>query len=159
MMLHDPSRFKNFRLYQIDFFRTPMDVANDYNLMENVDKEKLANLDIYSSFDYEDEFNNYILLLLTEKPMIDKYKIILYNNIIPNVTRDISDIVINFKIDLLEDIEKYRNRTNKQKLNNFKQNVEFWIESNLELDKILDMINEKGVEWLKPLHKNFLKKI
>jgi hypothetical protein len=136
-----------------------MDVANDYNLMENVDKEKLANLDIYSSFDYEDEFNNYILLLLTEKPMIDKYKIILYNNIIPNVTRDISDIVINFKIDLLEDIEKYRNRTNKQKLNNFKQNVEFWIESNLELDKILDMINEKGVEWLKPLHKNFLKKI
>lgn len=159
MMLHETHNRTTLKLYQIDFFRTPYDVAFDYNGMSNDDKERLASLDINTSFDYEDEFNNYTILLLTTSTVIDKYKIILFNNIIPNIIKDISDNVISAKQNILDDIEKYRTKKNSTKLNQFKTKLENWIESNLNLDKILDMINENGMESLKPIHLKFLKKI
>ena len=159
MMLHETPNRTTLKLYQIDFFRTPYDVAFDYNGMSNDDKERLASLDINTSFDYEDEFNNYTILLLTTSTVIDKYKIILFNNIIPNIIKDISDNVISAKQNILDDIEKYRTKKNSTKLNQFKTKLENWIESNLNLDKILDMINENGMESLKPIHLKFLKKI
>jgi hypothetical protein len=158
-MLHETPNRTTLKLYQIDFFRTPYDVAFDYNGMSNDDKERLASLDINTSFDYEDEFNNYTILLLTTSTVIDKYKIILFNNIIPNIIKDISDNVISAKQNILDDIEKYRTKKNSTKLNQFKTKLENWIESNLNLDKILDMINENGMESLKPIHLKFLKKI
>jgi len=159
MMLHDSNKLRGLRLYQIDFFRTPFDVAHDYNNMTQEDKDKLSSFDIYASFDYEDEFNNYIILFLTTQPIIDKYKIMLFNNVIPNITKDISQNVISYNIDLSENLEKHRTKKNSKKLTEFQNNLDIWIESNLDLDKVLDMINEKGMECLKKAHLNFLKKI
>ena len=159
MMLHENDKLKQLRVYQIEFYRTPYDVAHDYNTMSIVEKEKLSSLEIFSSFDYEDDFNNYILIFITDKTTADKYKIILFNNVIPNVTKDLSDNIINGKIDLLEDLQKFRNSKNTEKYFDFMVAFESWLEANLDLDKILDIINEKGLEALKEIHLRILKKI
>jgi hypothetical protein len=158
MMLHEIEKLKNLRVYQIDFFRTPFDVAHDYNTMTSGEKEKLSTLDIFSSFDYEDDFNNYTLILITDSKTADKYKIVLFNNIIPNVTKDISKHILDCNIDLNENLKKFRNKKNTEKLFDFLVALEKWMESNLDVDKILDLINEKGIESLKEIHLKILKK-
>lgn len=158
MMLHETEKLTQLRVYRIEFFRTPFDVAHDYNTMSAGEKEKLSSLEIFASFDYEDEFNNYTLILITSKQSADKYKIILFNNVIPNVTKDISNNIIECKIDLLEDLTKYQNKHNSEKFFDFMVSFEKWMEANLDLDKILDIINEKGLGALKEIHLKILKK-
>ncbi len=157
-MLHETEKLKTLRVYQIEFFRTPFDVAHDYNTMTSGEKEKIAELEIHSSFDYEDDFNNYTLVIIANEKTADRYKIILFNNIIPNITKDISDNILSNKIDLIEDLKKYKNKKNSEKLFDFTVALENWIEANLDLDKILDLINEKGIESLKEIHLKILKK-
>ena len=50
---------------------------------------------------------------------------------------------------------------NERKLDQIKIQIakNFFFNLNLNLDKILDMINENGMESLKPIHLKFLKKI
>jgi hypothetical protein len=156
-MLHEIEKLKSLRVFQIDFFRTPFDVAHDYNTMTMGEKEKLSALDIFSSFDYEDDFNNYTLILITDEKTADKYKIILFNNIIPNVTKDISNNILNCNIDLQENLKKYRNKMNIDKMFDFCVALEKWMEANLDVDKILDLINERGLQSLKEIHLKILK--
>ena len=157
MMLHEIEKLKTLKVFQIDFFRTPFDVAHDYNTMTPGEREKLSALDIFSSFDYEDDFNNYTLIFITDDKTADKYKIILFNNIIPNVTKDISRNILNCNIDLHENLKKYQTKKNTEKIFDFLFGLEKWMEENLDVDKILDLINENGIQSLKEIHLKILK--
>ena len=95
-------------LHIIEFCRSSEDVAYDYDHLSDNDKEKIANLDTVSSFDFEDEYQNYTCYTLMSPNEFEKYKKVLDNNIIPYICNDISLNVIKNNINL----EKKQQKTN-----------------------------------------------
>ena len=148
-----------YNLYIIEFCRTSEDVSYDYEHLSDNDKEKVSNLDTFSSFDFEDEYQNYTCYILMSPNEFEKYKKILDDNIIPYICTDITQSVIKNNINLEKKIFKYTNNYNENSYHEFIKKLNDWILSNLDLDIVLDMINEKGVDSLRKVDKDFLEKI
>jgi hypothetical protein len=147
------------RLYLFEFHRSLLDVSIDYTNLSDVDKEKLINFDIYTSFDYDDKIHGYNNYILSSKSEIEKFKELLYNNAIPYICKDISDHIIRNRYDLAEKMKKYVNKSNKMIYNSFFKKINEWIGNNLDLDIVLDIINEKGIKHLRQIDIDYLKKI
>jgi hypothetical protein len=64
---------------------------------------------------------------------------------------------LNCNIDLHENLKKYQTKKNTEKLFDFLVSLEKWMEANLDVDKILDLINENGIQSLKEIHLKILK--
>ena len=148
-----------YNLYIIEFCRTSEDVSYDYEHLSDNDKEKVSNLDTVSSFDFEDEYQNYTCYILMSPNEFEKYKKILDDNIIPYICTDIAQSVIKNNINLEKKLFKYTNNYNENSYHEFIKKLNDWILSNLDLDIVLDMINEKGVDSLRKVDKDFLEKI
>jgi hypothetical protein len=139
-----------------EFHRNSEDVATDYELLSDIDKEKIADLEPEGTFDYEDEHGNYNCCLIITEIELEKYKNLLDENNIPYLCKDISYNVIKNDINLTKKLLKYTNNINENLYYDFIKKVDNWIVSNLELDIILDMINEKGINSLRKIDKEFL---
>mgnify|MGYP003336493820 CR=1 FL=1 len=139
-----------------EFHRASEDVASDYELLSDLDKERISNLEPEATFDYEDEFGNYNCCLILSEIELEKYKNLLDKNTIPYLCKDISYNVIKNDINLSKKLIKYTNNANKNLYYDFIRKVDSWITQNLELDIILDMINEKGIDSLRKIDKEFL---
>jgi len=149
----------NLTLNIIEFCRSSEDVSYDYDHLSDNDKEKIANLDTEASFDYEDEQQNYVCYSLMSSNETEKWKNILDANFIPYICHDISLNVIKNNINLEKKLIKYTNNYNENSYHEFINKLNEWIKSNLDLDTVLDMINEKGVDSLRLIDKEFLKNI
>ena len=86
---------------------------------------------------------------------MNKFTDYLYSNIIPYICKDMTNNVIANNID----IEAYliKNIRNNFDFSEFISIIESWIKSNLEIDMVLDMINEKGIDSLRKIDYEFLK--
>ena len=149
----------NLTLNIIEFYRSSEDVSYDYDHLSDNDKEKIANLDTEASFDFEDEHQNYVCYSLMSSNETEKWKNILDANLIPYICHDISLNVIKNNINLEKKLIKYTNNYNENSYHEFINKLNEWIKSNLDLDTVLDMINEKGVDSLRLIDKEFLKNI
>ena len=147
------------RIYLFEFHRRSAEVAWEYDNISDTDKEKVANLDVVANFDFDDEFGNYNFYSIMSELEKIRYENILNKNMINYFCKDISQLVLDNDLDILQKIQKYKNESNKTFFEKFSKNVIQWLEQNLELDVILDMINKKGLDSLKDIHKNFLKNI
>lgn len=146
----------NYFLFKISFGQTCDGLNYIYENLSDHEKEKISQLDVVTSFDCEGVDNKYICYLLTTKHEINSYKDILDNNLIPYICDDISQSVINNKIDLEKDLFGYLNSLNYSSYETFIEEITEWIYQNLDIDSILDRINESGVESLRPIDKYFL---
>lgn len=154
-MLNENDEYKGLRLYLIQFHRTELDVSHDlYNLPEH-EKSKLDDIFFKSILYYEDTFREFNCLALTTEYDMNKFTDYLYSNIIPYICKDMTNNVITNNID----IEAYliKNIRNNFDFSEFISIIESWIKSNLELDMVLDMINEKGIDSLRKIDYEFLK--
>ena len=142
-----------------EFHRSSEDIAGDYDLLSEIDKEKVADLETDATFDYEDEFGNYNCFLIISEIELEKYQKILDSNNIPYLCKDISKNVVKNDINLSKKLIKYTNNINENLYHYFINKVDDWITQNLELDIILDMINEKGINSLRKIDKDFLSKL
>lgn len=149
----------NYTINIIEFHRPIEDISYDYENLPDIDKYKLSNIDIKASFDYEDNYLNYKIYLLIAPEELKIYKKILDINLIPYLCRDITENVLQNKIDLEKYLMKWITPKNKESYHKFISNIKDWLISNLDLDTILDMINDKGLKALLPIHKEFLKRI
>jgi len=148
-----------YNVYIIEVCITAEDVSYDYEDLSDNDKEKVENLDTFNSFDFEDEYQNYTTYILMSPNEIEKYKKILDDNIIPYICTDITQSVIKNNINLEKKLFKYTNNYNENSYHEFIKKLNDWVLSNLDLDIVLDMINEKGVDSLRKVDKEFLEKI
>ena len=149
----------NMILSVLEFYRSSEDIAQDYEYLSDNDKEKVANINAVSSFDFEDEFQNYVCYFLISPSEIEKYKNVLDSNLISYICTDISKNVINNNINLEKKLVKYTNHYNNELYLEFIEKTNDWIKQNIDLDIILDMINEKGINSLRTIDKEFLEKI
>jgi hypothetical protein len=146
-------------LVKIDFCRAVEDVSYDYEHLSDNDKEKVSNIDIVASFDFEDEYQIYNSYFLISPNEIEKYRKILDDNIIPYLCTDFSSNVIQNKMNLERILLKYTNNNNEIEYYKFINRLNEWIKENLDIDIVLDMINEKGINSLRTVDKEFLKTI
>jgi hypothetical protein len=125
------------------------------NLIPDSDLEKIANLDIESSFDYEKD-DSYYCYIITNQIEIEKYKNILEKNYIGYSCKDISDKLIKNEYDISYIID-YLDDNNYYLYDIFLDDLDRWLYSNLDLDTILDMISAKGINSLRDIDRKFLK--
>jgi hypothetical protein len=135
-------------VYKISF-------QNTYQIISNLDLEKIAELDIESSFDYRiDDF--FYFFVITSKIEIQKYLKILDKNLINYTFENLSDLILKNEYDFTYVLE-YLDDDNDVIYEIFMDDLNKWIYSNLDIDIILDMISSKGMISLREVDKKFLK--
>lgn len=146
----------NKKVLIFEFHRSSEDVAGDYELLSDIDKERIADLEPEATFDYEDEFGNYNCCLIISEIELESYKKLLDENNIPYLCKDITKNVIKNDVNLSKKLIKYTTNINENLYYDFIKKVDKWISQNLELDIILDMISEKGINSLRKIDKEYL---
>jgi hypothetical protein len=142
---------KNLSVYKISFKK----FLSTYSAVSDLDLDKIANLDIESSFDYEKEEHYYCYVITTEIE-IKKYKKILENNLISFVSEDISDLLLRNEYDISY-IKEYLDEENKFIYDIFLEDLDKWIYNRLDTDIVLDIIVNKGIKSLRSVDRLFLK--
>lgn len=145
---------------QVNFYHTEFSTGIDtviweYTCLPENDRTKLAEIQFIATFDFLDIHNNYHFLVLTEKLQIDKYLKILIDNLILHFAHNITQKVLKDQIDLKK-FEKTISKSNKVLWKNFRTKIEEWMLLNQDLDNVLDIINQKGIEKLRDIDKKFL---
>ena len=128
---------------------------SNYSTISDVDLDKMANLDIESSFDYEKD-EHYYCYVITSEIEIKKYKKILENNLISFKCEDISELIVKNEYDISY-IKDYLDSENYFIYETFLEDLDKWIYSKLDTDTILDIISSKGIDSLRSVDKKFLK--
>jgi hypothetical protein len=144
-------------VFKIKFDKNSDFLNDDYDRLDEYEKEVISTIDVESFFDYDDDNDKYTCILITTHIEIDKYISILNNNLIKYELKDISKSILKGKIDvgyLLKD--KYL-PTSQIKFNIFMEGINYWTMENIDIDTILDRISEVGMKNLKEVEKDFLK--
>ena len=150
MILHE-----KHRVYHINFSRTIDNVVWEYSTMTDAERVNLTKLQFESSIDYEDKFGFYNMIVISASGEMYKYEKILQNNMIFHHCRDISNLILKNQYDF----EKIKERVNPSLIkiyNTFIKKLDKWILENTDLDTVLDLINERGIENLREPDKIFL---
>ena len=144
-------------VFKIKFDKNSDFLNDDYDRLDEYEKEIISTIDVESFFDYDDEDDKYTCILITSNFEIEKYISILQNNLIKFELKDISKSILKGKIDveiLLKD--KYL-PTSQIKFNIFMEGINYWTMENIDIDIVLDRISEVGMNNLKEVEKDFLK--
>jgi len=143
-------------VYKIQFNKNSFDLNDDYDRLSEHEKERISDLDAETFFDYEKD-GNYTCFVVTTPLEMKKYVSILTSNLIICDCQDISKDVLKFKINLEEELKEQISTINSIKYSFFIDDIYEWIESNLDMDMVLDRISEVGMDSLSKVEKDFLK--
>ena len=146
---------KNRKIYHINYSRQVDTVIWEYTNLSDVDRTNLAQVNFDTSLDWEDKWDFYNMIVICQPKEMDKYRGILVNNLVFQHTRDISQLVLKNQYDFLKVKEHIRPSLHRI-FDLFIDKVDGWIEENTDLDTVLDLINEKGIENLRISDKKFL---
>jgi hypothetical protein len=146
---------KNKKIYHINFSRTIDLVVWEYTIMNETERTNLTQLHFETSFDYEDNLGFYNMIVISDSNEMDKYIKILENNMIFHHCRDISNTILKNQYD----VERIRERVKPSLMKiyeSFMEKIDNWVIENTDLDTVLDLINENGIENLRESDKKFL---
>lgn len=146
----------NSFIYRITFFKSTQELNDDYERLSDNEKEKIANMDAESFFDYE-ELDNYICFVISTPLELDKYVQILNDNFISHQCDNISELILRSEFVVSQELDDKINSLNSIKYNFFKDDVDKWILSNLDIDTVLDRISKVGIDGLNEIEKTYLK--
>lgn len=144
-------------VYKIRYDQSSFQLNEEYDRLSEHEKEKIADLDAESFFDYQDYKDKYVCYIITNPVEIKKYSSILLNNLIQHEIIDMTDDILKFKINLEEELKPLLSTINSIKYSFFIDDLNDWILENLEIDNVLDRISEVGIENLTTIEKDFLK--
>ena len=146
---------KNKKIYHINFSRTIDLVVWEYTIMNETERTNLTQLHFETSFDYEDDLGFYNMIVISDSNEMVKYIKILENNMIFHHCRDISNTILKNQYD----VERIRERVKPSLMKiyeSFLEKIDNWVIENTDLDTVLDLINENGIENLRESDKKFL---
>ena len=144
------------RVYKIRYSKSSLELNEDYDNLSDYEKEQISELDAEGFFDYEDN-NIYCCYVISTPVEVVKYSKILTNNLIAHEYLDLSQEILNNKIDIEIELEDKLDEKNLFKYDFFLDDLEHWIYNNLEIDIVLDRITDVGMNSLKQVEKDFLK--
>lgn len=144
-------------VYKFNFTKSHFDLADDYDRLSDIDKEKIADMEAFSFIDYE-ENGNYSFFIISEPTEIKKYKNVLDENLIDYKDKDVSIEILNgsLKVDDYISVNTIIS-FNALKYSFFIDDLNEWIYNNLDIDTILDRISLVGIKSLTEIEKEFLK--
>jgi hypothetical protein len=148
----------NHRIYKLQFHSNLLYLDSIYSSLSDLDKQRLSTIDVLSSFHFDSQFKHFVYMIIQPKE-IEFYKNILNINLIPYFCEDISESVLDNLLDLESELVKFCDMSNLQHYDNFIFELNSWILENLNLDSILDRINSDGINSLRPIDKEFLKRV
>jgi len=146
---------KNRKIYHTNFSRQIDTVVWEYTLIDDTARTKLAEIVFEANLDYEDHFGNYNTIIITDSEQMSKYLRILEANMIFQHTKDISRNILENQFDIKK-VEKLIKPSLLKIFNHFCNRIDEWILENTDLDIVLDLINEYGLENLREIDKKFL---
>lgn len=146
---------KHTRVYHLEFARDIETVVWEYSHLSETDRTNLSTIQFSVTYDYIDEYQNYNFVIITDPEQMNKYVKILQNNFILHFHRDISNSLLKDTIDFSR-LEKVIDRSTNSLFIKFQNKINEWILKHQDLDNVLDMINEKGINKLRDIDKKFL---
>lgn len=146
----------NSCVYRVTFLKSTDELNDDYERLSDHEKEKVANLDAESFFDYE-ELDKYVCFIICTPIEIQKYTRILTDNLIAHQCDNLSKSLLKSKFIPEIELKDKINNLNSIKYNFFEKDLETWILENLDIDTVLDRISEVGMDKLTSIEKTFLK--
>ena len=143
------------RVYEIRFSDSLTTFNNRYDIMDEDDKDDLFDLEAGGSFDYEDDDEYYIFLIITTESELIKIKNILNKYEFDYDVDDLSDEILN-NSDEIHTILNNIKYTDEVNFEMFVCDLDEWIYNNLTIDIILDKINRYGIDKLSEIDKIYL---
>ena len=144
------------RVYKVRYSKSSLELNDDYDNLSDFEKEQISELDAEGFFDYEDN-SIYCCYVISTPVEVVKYSKILTNNLIQHEYLDLSQEILNNKVDIELELEDKLDEKNLFKYDFFLDDLEHWIYNNLEIDIVLDRITDVGINSLRQVEKDFLK--
>jgi hypothetical protein len=144
-----------FCVYKIKFTKSPFDLNEDYERLSDIDKEKIADMEADSFFDYE-ENGVYTFFTIAEPIEVKRYLGVLSENLVKFEATDLSKDVLKGNFDLDSEIGPKVEPLDSMKFSFFVDDLNDWIYNNLDIDTILDRISQVGLDSLSKIEQEFL---
>ena len=144
-----------FCVYKIKFTKSPFDLNEDYDRLSDIDKEKIADMNADSFFDYEED-EVYTFFTIAEPVEVKRYLGVLSENLIRFEATDLSKDVLKGKFNINLEIGPKVDPIDSMKFSFFVDDLDDWIYNNLDIDTILDRISQVGLDSLTKIEKEFL---
>ena len=144
-----------FCVYKIKFTKSPYDLNEDYDRLSDIDKEKIADMNADSFFDYEED-GVYTFFTIAEPIEVKRYLGVLSENLVKFEVTDLSKDLLKGKFDINLEVGPTVDPINSMKFSFFVDDLDDWIYNNLDIDTILDRINLVGLDSLTKIEKEFL---
>lgn len=142
-------------VYKIKFSKSSFDLVEDYDRLSDIDKEKLADTESESYFEYEDN-GLYTFFTIAEPIQVKRYLGILAENLVKFELTDLTEDILKGKFDMDLEVGDKVNPMDSIKYSFFIDDLNDWIYNNLDIDTILDRISEVGLGSLTKIEKEFL---
>lgn len=143
------------KIYLLEYCRDIDLVTWEYQNLSDTDRTQVANLKFRSSIDFITENGDYNMLIIAEENEFNKLKKILNENYIHCFYKELTKKLLSNKTNIDKITQNSKNE-NTNLYESFKQKLEEWIMENLDLDVVLDMINDIGIENIREIDKQFL---
>jgi hypothetical protein len=144
-----------FCVYKIKFTKSPYDLNEDYDRLSDIDKEKIADMNADSFFDYEED-GVYTFFTIAEPIEVKRYLGVLSENLVKFEVTDLSKDLLKGNFDINLEVGPTVDPINSMKFSFFVDDLDDWIYNNLDIDTILDRINLVGLDSLTKIEKEFL---
>jgi hypothetical protein len=144
-----------FCVYKIKFSKSSFDLTEDYDRLSDIDKEKLADMEADSYFEYEED-RVYTFFAIAEPIQVKRYLGILAENLIKFELTDLTEDILKGKFNMDLEVGDKVYPTDSIKYSFFIDDLNDWIYNNLDIDTILDRISVVGLDSLTKIEKEFL---
>jgi len=142
-------------VYKIKFTKSPFDLNEDYDRLSDIDKEKIADMNADSFFDYEED-GVYTFFTIAEPIEVKRYLGVLSENLVRFELTDLSEDVLKGNFDIDSEVGDKVEPLDSVKFSFFVDDLNDWIYNNLDIDTILDRISQVGLDSLTKIEKEFL---
>lgn len=142
-------------VYKIKFSKNSFDLVEDYDRLSDIDKEKLADTESESYFEYEDD-GLYTFYTIAEPIHVKRYLGILSENLIKFELTDLTEDILKGKFNMDLEVGGKIDDIDSIKYSFFIDDLNDWIYNNLDIDTILDRISIVGIDSLNKIEKEFL---
>lgn len=148
---------KSTKIFKIKF-DDPIEVLADlYSEINPVDHLMSTMIRTEGCFDFQEDDGSYISYMIISNEGVTTYLEIMKRNGIGIKVEDVSDKILKNQLYLKEELLPHAKDINVNPYYEFIKSLEKWIKIRLSPDDVLDIINERGVDSLKDIHREILK--